>query len=70
METMEESIDNKSQRLFKIRAELAKLSEQAQILQSEINHLMSNLRENINPNKVAGDVPLAPSAQNISKVGK
>ncbi|KAG5585604.1 hypothetical protein H5410_046038 [Solanum commersonii] len=30
----------------------------------------SNLEGNINPNKVAGDVPLAPSAQNISKVGK
>ncbi|KAG5611687.1 hypothetical protein H5410_022968 [Solanum commersonii] len=28
----------------------------------------SNLKGNINPNKVAGDVPLAPSAQNISKV--
>ncbi|KAG5621731.1 hypothetical protein H5410_006949 [Solanum commersonii] len=28
----------------------------------------SNLRGNINPNKVAGDVPLALSAQNISKV--
>ncbi|KAG5598447.1 hypothetical protein H5410_029817 [Solanum commersonii] len=30
----------------------------------------SNLKGNINPNKVAGDVPLAPSAQNISKVGR
>ncbi|KAG5612284.1 hypothetical protein H5410_023565 [Solanum commersonii] len=30
----------------------------------------SNLKGNINPNKVAGDVPLAHSAQNISKVGK
>ncbi|KAG5582125.1 hypothetical protein H5410_052752 [Solanum commersonii] len=28
----------------------------------------SNLEGNINPNKVAGDVPLAPSVQNISKV--
>ncbi|KAG5628094.1 hypothetical protein H5410_013312 [Solanum commersonii] len=28
----------------------------------------SNLRGNINPNKVAGDIPLAHSAQNISKV--
>ncbi|KAG5594196.1 hypothetical protein H5410_035428 [Solanum commersonii] len=68
------------------------LSEQAQILQSEINQLSTtqaeNMREflllcehldtypkhnsflkgNINPNKVAGDVPLALSAQNISKV--
>ncbi|KAG5570914.1 hypothetical protein H5410_060680 [Solanum commersonii] len=94
METVDESIDNKSQRLFKIRDELSKLSEQARILQFEINQLSatkaehmkeflllcehldtypkqnSNLKGNINPNKVAGDVPLAPSAQNISKVGK
>ncbi|KAG5629425.1 hypothetical protein H5410_001142 [Solanum commersonii] len=92
METVDESTDNKSQRLFKIRDELSKLSEQARILQSEINHLSTtqaeNMREflllckhldtypkqnsilkgNINPNKVAGDVPLALSAQNISKV--
>ncbi|KAG5589421.1 hypothetical protein H5410_039935 [Solanum commersonii] len=28
----------------------------------------SNLRGNFNPNKVAEDIPLAPSAQNISKI--
>ncbi|KAG5596633.1 hypothetical protein H5410_037865 [Solanum commersonii] len=92
METVDESIDNKSQRLFKIRYELSKLFEQARILQSEINQLsttqVENIREflllckhldtypkqnlilkgNINPSKVAEDVPLALSAQNISKV--
>ncbi|KAH0662860.1 hypothetical protein KY290_028798 [Solanum tuberosum] len=92
MKTVDESIDEKSQRLFKIRDELAKLSEQSRILQSEINQLStnqaesmreflllcehldtrpkqnSNLKGNISPNKVAGDVPLAPSAKNISTV--
>ncbi|KAG5629166.1 hypothetical protein H5410_000883 [Solanum commersonii] len=76
MEAVDESIDDKCQRLFKIRDELSKLSEQARILQSDINHLSTtqakNMREfllgNINPNKVAGDVPPTPSAQNISKV--
>ncbi|KAG5607505.1 hypothetical protein H5410_028997 [Solanum commersonii] len=92
MKTVDESIDEKGQRLFKIRDDLSKLSEQSRILQSEINQLSttqaenmreflllckhldthpiqnSNLKGNINPNKVAGDVPLAPSAQNISKV--
>ncbi|KAH0705132.1 hypothetical protein KY290_009827 [Solanum tuberosum] len=91
---MEESIDGKSQRLFKIRDELSKLSEQSRILQSEINQLSTaqaeNMREflllcehldtsptlnsiqkgNITPSKVAGDVPLAPSAKNISMVSK
>ncbi|KAH0644391.1 hypothetical protein KY284_032275 [Solanum tuberosum] len=92
MKTVDESINEKSQRLFKIRDELAKLSEQSRILQSEINQLStnqaesmreflllcehldtrpkqnSNLKGNISPNKVAGDVPLAPSAKNISTV--
>uniref|UniRef100_M1DD06 Uncharacterized protein n=1 Tax=Solanum tuberosum TaxID=4113 RepID=M1DD06_SOLTU len=92
MKTVDESIDDKSQRLFKIRDELSKLSEQSRILQSEINQLStnqaesmreflllcehldtrpkqnSNLKGNISPNKVAGDVPLAPSAKNISTV--
>ncbi|KAG5592017.1 hypothetical protein H5410_042531 [Solanum commersonii] len=92
MKTVDESIDEKGQRLFKIRDDLSKLSEQSRILQSEINQLSttqaenmreflllcehldthpiqnSNLKGNITPNKVAGDVPLAPSAQNISKV--
>ncbi|KAG5569897.1 hypothetical protein H5410_059663 [Solanum commersonii] len=90
--SVDESIDEKGQRLFKIRDDLSKLSEQSRILQSEINQLStnqaenmreflllcehldthsiqnSNLTGNITPNKVAGDVPLAPSAQNISKV--
>ncbi|KAH0636368.1 hypothetical protein KY285_036121 [Solanum tuberosum] len=92
MKTVDESIDDKSQKLFKIRDELSKLSEQSRMLQSEINQLSttqaesmreflllcehldtrplqnSNLKGNINPNKVAGDVPLAPSAKNISMV--
>ncbi|KAL3359700.1 hypothetical protein AABB24_016291, partial [Solanum stoloniferum] len=92
MKTVDESIDDKSQKLFKIRDELSKLSEQSRILQSELNQLStaqaenmrefillyehldtrpsqnSNLKENINPSKVAGDVPLAPSAKNISMV--
>ncbi|KAG5596116.1 hypothetical protein H5410_037348 [Solanum commersonii] len=92
MKTVDESIDEKGQKLFKIRDDLSKLSEQSQILQFEINQLSttqaenmreflllcehldtypiqnSNLKGNINPNKVAGDVPLAHSAQNISKV--
>ncbi|KAH0657961.1 hypothetical protein KY289_026709 [Solanum tuberosum] len=92
MKTVDESIDVKSQKLFKIRDELSKLSEQSRMLQSELNQLSttqaesmreflllcehldtrpsqnSNLKGNINPNKVAGDVPLAPSAKNISMV--
>lgn len=92
MKTVDESIDDKSQKLFKIRDELSKLSEQSRILQSELNQLStaqaenmrefillyehldtrpsqnSNLKGNINPSKVAGDVPLAPSAKNISMV--
>ena len=92
MKTVDESIDEKGQKLFKIRDELSKLSEQCRMLQSELNQLSitqaENMREflilcvhldsrplqnsilkgNINPNKVAGDVPLAPSAKNISMV--
>ncbi|KAG5587036.1 hypothetical protein H5410_047470 [Solanum commersonii] len=92
MKTVDESIDEKSQKLFKIRDELSKLSKQSRMLQFEINQLSttqaenmreflllceyldthptqnSNLKGNINPNKVAGDVPLALGAQNISKV--
>ncbi|KAG5573337.1 hypothetical protein H5410_063103 [Solanum commersonii] len=92
MKTVDESIDEKSQKLFKIRDELSKLSEQSRMLQFEINQLSttqaenmreflllcehldthpkqnSNLKGNINSNKVVGDVPLALSAQNISKV--
>ncbi|KAH0686136.1 hypothetical protein KY289_016894 [Solanum tuberosum] len=94
MKKVDESIDEKSQKLFKIRDELSKLSEQSRILQFEINQLSTNqsenmreflllcehldsrpsqninLKGNINPNKVAGDVPLAPSAKNISMVSK
>ncbi|KAH0693971.1 hypothetical protein KY285_021068 [Solanum tuberosum] len=93
MKTVDESIDEKSQRLFKIRDELSKLSEQSRMLQSELNQLSttqaesmrkflllcehldtrpqnSNLKGSIIPNKVAGDVPLAPSAKNISMVSK
>ncbi|KAH0645792.1 hypothetical protein KY284_033676 [Solanum tuberosum] len=92
MKKVDESIDEKSQKLFKIRDELSKLSEQSRIIQSEINQLStaqaenmreflllcehldtrpiqnSNLKGNFTPNKVAGDVPLAPSAKNISMV--
>ncbi|KAH0650385.1 hypothetical protein KY284_030297 [Solanum tuberosum] len=92
MKIVDESIDDKSQKLFEIRDELSKLSEQSRMLQSELNQLStsqaenmreflllcehldtrpqqnSNLKGNINPNKVAGDVPLAPSAKNISMV--
>ena len=92
MKTVDEYIDEKSQRLFKIRDELSKLSEQSRMLQFEIDQLSthqadtmrefillcehldtrpvqnSNLKGNITPNKVAGDVPLAPSAKNISMV--
>ncbi|KAH0689887.1 hypothetical protein KY289_017245 [Solanum tuberosum] len=94
MKKVDESIDEKSQKLFKIRDELSKLSEQSRIIQSELNQLSTaqaeNMREflllcehldtrpslnsnqkgNITPNKVAGDVPLAPSAKNISMVSK
>ncbi|KAG5580041.1 hypothetical protein H5410_050668 [Solanum commersonii] len=94
MKTVDESIDEKGQKLFKIRDDLSKLSEQSRILQSKINQLSttqvenmrdflllcehldthpiqnSSMKGNINPNKVAGDVPLAPSAQNISKMKK
>ncbi|KAG5592073.1 hypothetical protein H5410_042587 [Solanum commersonii] len=65
MKIVDESIDEKSQKLFKIRDELSKLSEQSRMLQFDLNQL-----RNFNPNKVARDVPLALSAQNISKVGK
>ncbi|KAH0692448.1 hypothetical protein KY285_019545 [Solanum tuberosum] len=92
MKIVDESIDDKSQKLYKIRDKLSKLSEQSQMLQSELNQFStnqaenmreflllckhldtspsqnSNLKGNINPNKVAGDVPLAPSAKNISMV--
>ncbi|KAG5603812.1 hypothetical protein H5410_025304 [Solanum commersonii] len=44
---MDEFIDNKSQRLFKIRDELSKLFEQARILQFEINQLSATQAENI-----------------------
>ena len=92
MKKIDESIDAKGQKLFKIRDELSKLSEQSRMLQFEINQLStdqadnmreflilcerldsrpiqnSNLKESINLNKVAGDVPLVPSAKNISRV--
>ncbi|KAH0632852.1 hypothetical protein KY284_035638 [Solanum tuberosum] len=92
MKTVDESIDEKSQRLFKIRDDLSKLSEQSRMLQFEIDQLSTHqadtmrefillcehldtrpiqnsiLRGSIIPNKVAGDVPLAPSAKNISTV--
>ncbi|KAH0689783.1 hypothetical protein KY289_017141 [Solanum tuberosum] len=93
MRKMDQSIDEKSKKLFKIRDELSQLSEQSRMLQSELNQLSttqaenmreflllcehldtrpqnSNLKGNVNPNKVAGDVPLAPSAKNISMVSK
>ncbi|KAH0753898.1 hypothetical protein KY290_024172 [Solanum tuberosum] len=94
MKKVDESIDEKSKKLFEIRDELSKLSEQSRIMQSELNQLNTaqaeNMREflllcehldsrpslnssqkgNITPNKVAGDVPLAPSAKNISTVSK
>ena len=92
MKKIDESIDAKGQKLFKIRDELSKLSEQSRMLQFEINQLStdqadnmreflilcerldsrsiknSNLKESINLNTVAGDVPLVPSAKNISRV--
>ena len=92
MKKMDESVDEKGQKLFKIRDELSKLSEQSRMLQFEMNQLSteqaenmreflllcehldtrpiqnSNLRGNIILNKVAGDVPQAPSAKNISMV--
>ena len=92
MKKVDESIDEKGQKLFKIRDELSKLSERSRMLQYEINQLStdqadnmreflilcerldsrsiknSNLKESINLNKVAGDVLLAPSAKNISRV--
>uniref|UniRef100_M1AQK3 Uncharacterized protein n=1 Tax=Solanum tuberosum TaxID=4113 RepID=M1AQK3_SOLTU len=92
MKTVDESIDEKSQRLFKIRDDLSKLSEQSRMLQFEIDQLSTHqadtmrefillcehldtrpvqnsiLKGSIIPNKVAGDVPLAPSAKNISTV--
>ncbi|KAG5568640.1 hypothetical protein H5410_064345 [Solanum commersonii] len=94
MQNVEQSIDDKSHKLFRIRDELASLSEQARMMQYEINQLNaeqadnisdflllcehldtcpkrnSNLKGNITPNKMAGDVPLAPNAINISTVGK
>ncbi|TMW80224.1 hypothetical protein EJD97_022615, partial [Solanum chilense] len=92
MKKVDESIDEKGQKLFNSRDELSKLSEQSRMLQFEINQLStdqaenmreflllcehldsrpiqnSNLKESINLNKVAGDVPPAPSAKNISTV--
>ncbi|KAG5572685.1 hypothetical protein H5410_062451 [Solanum commersonii] len=92
MQHVEQSIDDKSHKLFKIRDELASLSEQERMMQYEINQLStdqaenmseflllcehlntrpkrnSNSKGNITPNKVAGDVSLAPSAKNISTV--
>ena len=92
MQKVDNSINEKGQKLFKIRDELSKLSEQAGMLQFEINQLStdqtenmreflllcehldtrpiqnSNLRGHIILNKVAGDVPQAPSAKNISMV--
>ena len=92
MKKVDGSIDEKGQKLFKIRDELSELSEQSRMLQFEINQLSteqaenmreflllcehldtrpiqnSNLRGNIILNKVAGHVPPAPSAKNISTV--
>ncbi|KAG5587887.1 hypothetical protein H5410_048321 [Solanum commersonii] len=80
---VEQSIDDKSHKLFNIRDELASLSEQARKMQYEINQLYTEQAENMNeflllcehfdtcpkrnfnPNKMAGDVPLAPSVINI-----
>ena len=39
MKTVDESIDEKGQKLFKIRDELSKLSEQSRMLQSKLNQL-------------------------------
>uniref|UniRef100_M1DX43 Uncharacterized protein n=1 Tax=Solanum tuberosum TaxID=4113 RepID=M1DX43_SOLTU len=92
MQLVAESIDDKSQKLFNIKDQLASLTEQARKMQYEINQLSNDQAEsmselllickhldtcpkrntipkgNINPNKVAGDVPLAPSAKNNSSV--
>ncbi|KAG5589673.1 hypothetical protein H5410_040187 [Solanum commersonii] len=47
MKKVDESIDEKGQKLFKIRDELSKLSEQSRMLQSEINQLSTTQAENM-----------------------
>ena len=46
MKTVDESIDEKGQKLFKIRDELSKLYEQSRMLQSELNQLSITQAEN------------------------
>ncbi|KAH0635740.1 hypothetical protein KY289_035655 [Solanum tuberosum] len=47
MQTVDKSIDDKSNKLFKIRDELANLSEQARMMQYEINQLSTEQAENM-----------------------
>ena len=47
MKTVDESIDEKGQKLFKIRDELSKLYEQSRMLQSELNQLSITQAENM-----------------------